>query len=103
MVDTAREGDSGTAIVVHFVDADEADFDVSGASTMTIKLQAPSGVVTTHAAGLYTDGTDGKFFFSTSTATLNETGEWLGQGYVVLTTGSWHNEPKPFRVTRVLA
>ena len=103
MVEEARENDAGTAIVVEFLRADETAFDISGASTMTIKLQAPSGTVTTHTAALYTDGTDGKFYFTTSTATLDETGEWLGQGFVVLSSGQWHNKYKPFRVTGVLS
>lgn len=103
MTDTARQNDTGTAVISEFLKSDDTALNVSSATTMTIYLQAPSGTVTTHAAALYTDGADGKISFDTEAATLDEVGEWQQQGYVVLTTWTGRNEVGPFRVTKVLS
>ncbi len=89
--------DIGTLFRLELTDGDIA-VDISGATTKQIKLKKPDGTVLTKAAVFSTDGTDGKMFYQTISGDIDETGEWLIQGYVVLGTGTWNTSVHAFRV-----
>lgn len=102
MTEKARYNDVGTAIEVTIQDVAGTVFDISGASTKTLYLRSPSGVVTTHTATFSTDGTDGKVQYVTVTGDIDEIGEWRAQVYLVTATGSWRTSQDKFEVEPIL-
>ncbi len=57
----------------------DADFDATGFTAATIKLQKPDGTSASRSAGAETDGSDGRFFFTVTTGDFDQDGEYLVQ------------------------
>jgi len=74
-------GDTGTIIRLTVKEGTEI-VDISGATTMQIKLQRKSKVVSVHDAEWYTDGTDGIMQITSGSDMIDEKGKWLAQGYI---------------------
>jgi len=80
----------GYAITVTINDENESAVDVSGASTLTMRLQDPSGNNTDKTAVNNTDGTDGKIKYVTVSGDLDEAGRWQVQCNVIdASTNRW--------------
>lgn len=77
-------GQIGLPLVVHAVDQDGADIDLSAATTLTIYLTPPAGATLEKAAVLDTTGADGKFKYTTVAGDLSAAGRWKIQGYFVV-------------------
>lgn len=92
-----RKNDVGTELRVTLTDSGTA-VDVSTATTLQIKLKAPSGTVSTKTASYVTNGTNGQIKYVTQSGDLSETGTWRWQAYVVIGTSSWHSEMQSFKV-----
>ena len=92
-------GDIGTVFKAYLRDG-EAAVDVSSATTKQIKFKDPDGTVTAHTAAFTANsGTDGVITYTTADATILATdGRWEWQGYVVLSSGTWHSEIQVFHV-----
>jgi hypothetical protein len=78
-----RAGDSGVALVL-IAKERQGIVDISTATTLEIDLISPSGLVSTVAAVLTTDGKDGRFQYVTGPTDLLELGMWGAQGHVVI-------------------
>lgn len=98
-------GDIGTALIVHVVDENGDDVDISTATTKTIYLTDPAGTTTAYAASLNTTGTDGRMKYvtvvgnpTTVPGTLNARGDWKIEGFVAMTAGSWSTDEGSFGV-----
>jgi len=87
-----------TKLIFTIEDEDEAAVDVSGATTLTIKLQDPDGNTADYTAALNGDGTDGKITYTTTNAIWDESGPWKGQGYVVIGTTEYYSDVHTFMV-----
>jgi len=101
---SAREifvGDIGTAFVLTVVEGTSV-VDISSASVKEMIFQKPSGVVVTKTASFQTDGTDGKIRYITTSGDIDESGYWLYQGRIVLSSWSGHTDMHGFEVYRVI-
>lgn len=91
-------GDIGTEFVVTLKDGSSA-LDVSGASSITVYLEKPSGEVLTKTASFVTDGTDGQIKVASESGDLDETDVWYIQVKLVLVNGNtWYSDKGRFRV-----
>ncbi len=71
---------------------------ISSASTLTVKFLKQDGTVMTRNGVLTTDGSDGKFQYTTVAGDLDKIGGWRIQGYVVLPSGAWNTDIHDFTV-----
>lgn len=103
------KNDIGARIVLNVKQRDGTAYDVSGATTMTLKLTAPSGTTKSFAASFGASpygngtGTDGVVEYQTvATADLDEAGRWTAQGYFVFSaTDKRHTQPFVLHVGEV--
>lgn len=93
--------DIGTQFKVTIKDGTSV-VDVSGASTLQLIFQKPSGTNVTKTASLFTDGTDGIIMYNSESGVLDEAGIWKMQGYIVDSSNSWRSDIQTFRVHRNL-
>ncbi len=91
-------GDVGTRILSTIVDESADPVDLSSATTINYLLRKPSGTISTLGATLFTDGTDGKIYFTTLSTTLDEAGFYKLQAYIETPTKQWHTDKVAFRV-----
>ena len=83
------KNDIGARIVLNIKRRDGSAYDVSGAAVMTLRLTPPSGTTTKNFAASFATspygngtGTDGVVEYrTTTTADVDESGRWQGQGY----------------------
>jgi hypothetical protein len=102
MADFAHKLDIGTIIRL-VIRADGVVQDVSSATvTKQIKLQKPDGVTVTKTAVFTTNGKDGQIQYTTVANDLDQVGRWKAQGYVVLSSGTWHTTVETFEVLPTL-
>lgn len=92
-----HKNDIGTLFRLEITDGGVV-VDISSATTKQILLKKPDGTLLTKAANFSSDGTDGKMFYQTVDADLDQTGVWSIQGKVVLTSGTWHTSKHEFKV-----
>ncbi len=103
------KNDIGSRIVLRVKKRDGSAYDVSGASSMTLKLTAPSGATKSFAASFagspYGDGTgeDGVVEYKTTTTSdVDESGRWTVQGYFDFSaTDRRHTQPFVIHVGEV--
>lgn len=93
-----QKGDIGTAITVVVRNKSGLVVDISTATTKQIKLKKPDDSVVTKTGIFTTDGTDGKFYYVTTSNDLNQVGTWGIQGYLVMTGFTGHSNPGIFQV-----
>jgi hypothetical protein len=89
--------DTGSQFIVTFKDCDVV-VDISSATLLQIIFHKPDGSEVTKTAILYTDGTDGKAYYTTISGDLDIGGWWVIQGYIEVGTLHWHSDTKRFRV-----
>lgn len=92
--------DIGTELVVAVVDESGVAVDISTATTLTIFLKPPAGAALRTKTGvLDTTGVDGLMKYVTVAGDLDPIGEWVIQGYVVLTSSQkWFTDVSKFVV-----
>lgn len=96
----ARElhvGDVGTQILVTLVDG-STPVDLSTATTIQYFIKKPDNTIITVNATLYTDGTDGKIYYTTISSTLDQSGYYVLQTYVIIGVNKWKSDLYRFRV-----
>lgn len=96
-----RTNDVGSVFSVTVME-DGAAFNLSTATTLTLRLRKPDGSVISRPAALYTDGTDGRVFYATVTGDLDQPGAWRGQMYIALPSGHWSSDLFDFPVGEAL-
>ena len=72
--------------------------DVSTASSLSLVFKSPSGASSTKPATLYTDGTDGKIYYTTVDGDLNQIGTWRIQAIVNIGGGIYRSDVGTFKV-----
>jgi hypothetical protein len=94
--------DVGTQFLVTVIDGLEIPMDISMATTKEIIFKKPSGVLVTKTASFFTDGTEGKIYYVSQAADLDEIGAWKIQCHVITATSNWHTNFSTFKVHRNL-
>ena len=89
--DEIRMEDIGTKFKITVKDGSSV-VDISGATTKQLIFKKPGGTKLTKTAVFFTDGTDGIITYDTLSGDLDEDGMWKVQGYVVLSSGTYHSD-----------
>lgn len=95
--DIINMNDSGYDIVVRFVYNGKV-FDISTFQSGKIILTSPSGIEKSYPANLYTDGTDGKIFYTVQGNEFNESGVWEIKAQVTTQNGTRTTDQRTFVV-----
>ena len=98
-VNEIHKNDIGTILRVTIYDGSTI-VDISTATTKTIYLRKPNGVILTKTAVFYTDGSDGIIQYIVQSTDLDQDGTWGIQAYIVLSDGSWRTDMSTFIVYR---
>lgn len=67
-------------LIVQFVDINGNVINLTGATSLKIKLEMPDGTTKDFTASLYTDGSDGLIAYTTTTSDLSQVGYYYVQG-----------------------
>ena len=103
MKDQVYKNHIGLAIDAQVVDDDTGEaIDLSGASTLQLKLKAPGQAASTKTATLINSGTDGWVRYVTVANDLTVIGVWEVQGYFVDGSEQFHTSIDTFRVRDTL-
>jgi len=93
--------DIGTVILVTVKDCVSGTptvLDVSTASDLDLVFKSPSGSSTTKTATLYTDGTDGKIYYTSVDGDWGEVGTWRIQCKIGIGGGTFRSDVGTFKV-----
>ena len=93
--------DIGTVILVTVKDCVSGTSTVlvlSSATSLEIIFKSPSGTSTTQTASLYTDGTDGKIFYTSVDGDFNVVGTWRIQTKIGIGGGTFRSDVGSFKV-----
>jgi len=90
--------DVGTQFVVTIVDCDDVAVDISAFTPLQITFAKPDGTTVVQTASFYTDGTDGKIYYTTIAGDIDTAGTWQLQGLV----GGFYSSIGSFTVNRNL-
>ena len=94
-------GDTGTIFEITAVDSG-AVVDISTQTALQITFKKPDNTTLVKSATLTTDGTDGKFQYSTLLADLDIPGTWKLQGKITMPTWTGYTSEGEFEVHNVL-
>lgn len=97
----ARVDDVGTRILITFLDGTTV-LSLVDATSISFIFKKPDNTCVSKTATLYTDGTDGKANYITTSGFFDQVGDWDVQGYAVFPTGSWYTTIGTFPVGRKL-
>lgn len=90
-----HKGDIGTTFMVTIKDENDTVKDISAYTTRQLLFRKPDGsTVLTKTASFYTDGTDGKIYYTTVSGDLDTVGIWRLQAYL-------HNGSTNYRKSNV--
>jgi hypothetical protein len=89
--------DIGTQFIATIEDCDGA-IDISAYTPLQLTFAKPDGTTSTKTASFYTDGTDGKIYYTTIAGDIDMAGEWKIQGLV----SGFHSSISSFTVQRNL-
>lgn len=93
--------DIGTVILVTVndcVSGTSTTLDLSSAILLELIFKSPSGSAVTKSASLYTDGTDGKIFYTSLDGDFNEVGTWRIQAKIGIGGGTFRSDVGSFKV-----
>ena len=81
-----RVSDQGIRMIAQVVDGDGQAVNIRGASTKTLKLMRPDGTTYDAASALFSNGADGKMYFTSSASVppFSQVGEWWMQAKVII-------------------
>lgn len=97
MASEIHVGDVGTQLIMTVKD-DGAVVDISAASDLDVIIRKPDGVSHTKSGTLYTDGTDGKMYYTSISGDFADAGNYKLQGKVVLSGGTYYTSVSNFKV-----
>lgn len=92
-----HEGDIGTKLLITVKDDGEV-VDISSASSLSIFIKRPDGVMLTRTGVLETDGTDGQMYYITVANDLNDAGVYKIQGLINFISGNFYTSTATFKV-----
>jgi hypothetical protein len=86
-------------LVIEFTVQEKGEIvDISSASaTKQIIFKKPDATTTTKSGSFVTNGTDGKFYYTTIAGDIDQAGAWQAQAYIV--TGSFVGYSMPVAFT----
>jgi hypothetical protein len=98
VINEIHVGDIGVKFIVTIKDG--ADIvNISTASTKELIFEKPGGDCLIKTTSFVTDGSDGKMYWETNLITdLDEAGEWLIQGKIVMPILTAHTNKDSFKV-----
>ncbi len=91
-------GDVGSDIIVHFVQADGSDLNVSTSTANSIHFKKPDGTVVTKTATKNTGGADGRIKYTLVADDINLLGIWSIWGDTTLPAGKRTSDSDYFTV-----
>lgn len=77
-----HKGDIGTRFLITIKDEDGIAKPIGSYTTKQFIFEKPSGNLVTKTASFYTDGSDGKLYYTTLSGDLDEEGAWKLQVYI---------------------
>ena len=84
-------------LICHLQQRDEnnnlEDVNIAGADVLKVCLKKPDNTVVEFDGTLFSDGSDGKFYYTTLQADLDQAGTWRIAGRAESTTGTLFNYP----------
>lgn len=89
-------------LVVQFVDQDGVIIDLTGATSLIVKLTYPDLTGSDFTGTLFTDGTDGKIYYDTSRDDLSQIGSYRIQGEATLSGNTFSTRDNPDSLANVL-
>jgi len=99
-----RVGAVGAKVVVKVVESGAVPSGFSGATTLRMVFEAPSGKLFERSAAFDSDGTDGKVKYTTTAGdeVLSESGTWKAEVWFTLSGFTGPSEPVEFKVADTL-
>lgn len=97
MASEIHVGDVGTQLIMTVKD-DGVVVDISSASLLQVIIRKPDGQSYTKTGTLYTDGTDGKMYYTSISGDFNAAGTYKIQGKVILIGGTYYTSISDFKV-----
>lgn len=97
MASKIHVGDIGTQLVMTVKD-DDVVVDISSATDLEIFIKKPNGISYEKTGVFYTDGTDGKMYYTSVTGDFNAAGNYKLQGRVSLPGGTYYTSINDFKV-----
>jgi hypothetical protein len=96
LIENVIVGEYGYPVFLHLVDENNDDVNLTSYDILQVLLRTPDDLKTvTYTATLFSDGTDGKIYFTPATTDLDRAGTW--KGMVKLTdTGVNVTKSQPF-------
>lgn len=77
---------------------DDAVLNISTASSKSIIIRKPDGVIITATATFLTDGSDGKIYYDSVSGDLDTPGLYKIQGAIVINSGTYKSSIQMFRI-----
>lgn len=98
LVENVIVGEYGYPVFLHMVDENNDDVDITSYDVLQVMLRSPDDLKTvTYTASLFSDGTDGKIYFTPTETDLDRAGTW--HGMIKLTdTGVSISKSQPFEM-----
>ena len=93
--------DIGTVILVTVKDCVAGTptvLDLSSATSLELVFKSPAGSTSTKSASLYTDGTDGKIFYTSVDGDFSVVGTWRIQCKIGIGGGTFRSDVGTFKV-----
>jgi hypothetical protein len=97
MASEIHVGDIGTQLIMTVKDNGEI-VDISNASLLQVIIRKPDGQSYTKTGILYTNGVDGKMYYSSISGDFNVAGNYKLQGKVTLPGGIYYTSISDFKV-----
>lgn len=97
MASEIHVGDIGTQLIVTVKDAGTV-VNISSATSLNIIIKKPDGVSYEKTGLLYTNGTDGKMYYTSVSGDFNVAGNYKIQGKVVISGSTYYTSVSTFKV-----
>lgn len=79
LIENVIVGEYGYPVFLHLVDENNDDQDIRAYDTFQVILRSPDDLKTvTYTATLFSDGSDGKLYFTPASGDIDRSGTWHG-------------------------
>jgi len=79
LIENVIVGEYGYPVFLHLVDEDNESMNISVYDTFQVMLRTPDDLkLVTYTATLFSDGTDGKLYFTPASGDIDRSGTWKG-------------------------
>lgn len=82
-------GDIGTLFISTIYNQNSEIVNLASATTITFRFISPNRTVLNKTGVLYTDGTDGKAYYTLADGDMNLSGVWKYQVVIAFVAGTW--------------